>query len=133
MYDSPMKLIIALGFAVFLTLSGCGGGPTGSTPDGNTGGSIEETNARLTAIVKRNIALNESLEGSSVVDNSNYSSSNYEVKYTVLSNFQGTLLSFTITCEYELTEEKFIRMSYLQESGEMSHTIIGDLYCPESE
>jgi hypothetical protein len=132
-YDASMKHIIALGFAVALTLSACGGGATGSTPDGNTGGSIEETNARLTAMVKRSIELTESLEGSSVVDNSNYSSSNYEVKYTVTSNFEGTQLTFTITCEYQLTEEKFTRISYLQQADYVNETLTGDLYCPESE
>jgi hypothetical protein len=128
-----MKHIIALGFVVALALSGCGGGATSSTPDGNTGGSIEETNARLTAIVKKKIELAEIRAGGWAVDNSIYSSMGYEVKYTVLNNFQGTILSFTITCKYELTEEKFIRMSYLQQSGDLSHTIIGDIYCPESE
>ncbi len=133
MYDPPMKHIIALGFAVSLTLSACGGGATGSTPDGNTGGSIEQTNARLTALVKERLEIVESLEGTSVVDSSNYSSTSYEVKMLILRDFQGTLVTWTITCEYQLTEEKFIRISYLQQTEYATETLTGDSYCPASE
>ena len=133
MYAVPMKHIIALGFVVSLTLAGCGGGAASNTPDGNTGGSIEQTNARLTAIVKKKLELVESLEGTSVVDSSNYSSTNYEFKMIILKNFQGTLVTWTVTCEYQLTEEKFIRISYLQQSEYSTETLTGDAYCPASE
>jgi hypothetical protein len=128
-----MKHIIALGFLVSITLSGCGGGATGSTPDGNTGGSIEQTNARLTAIVKQKLDTVESLEGTSVVDVSNYSSTSYEVKYMVLTDFQGTLVTWTIICEYQLTEDKFTRISYLKENEFGTETQTGDSWCPASE
>jgi hypothetical protein len=132
-YDAPMKHIIALGFAVALTLSACGGGATSSTPDGNTGGSIEETNARLTAIIKQKLDTIESLEGTSVVDASNYSSTNYEVRYMVLTDFQGTLVTWTMICEYQLTADKFTRISYLKENEFGTETQTGDSWCPASE
>lgn len=132
-YAARMKHIIALGFALSLTLSGCGGGSTTDTPDGNTGGSIEQTNARLTAIVKQKLDTIEGLEGTSVVDVSNYSSTNYEVKYMVLTDFQGTLVTWTIICEYQLTEDKFTRISNLKENEFGTETQTGDSWCPASE
>ena len=133
MYDAPMKHIIALGFALSLTLSGCGGGSTTDTPDGNTGGSIEQTNARLTTAVRDQLAVLESLAGTSVIDNSNYSSTNFEVKLMILREDSGTLFTWEISCEYQLTTEKYTRISYNLTNEFSTEAQTGNTYCPESE
>jgi hypothetical protein len=131
-YDEAMKNLVTIGFAVCLILAGCGGA-TGNSPDSNNGGSIEKTNARLTAIVQKKLATIESLEGTSVVDSSNYSSNSFEVKYMVLTDFQGNLITWTIICEYQLTADKYTRISYLKQNEFGTETQTGDSWCPESE
>jgi hypothetical protein len=132
MYDAHMRMLVSLGFVASLIVSGCGGGTTANSPDANTGDSLEQTNSRLTAAIQYNLSILESIEGTSVIDNSNYSSTDFEVKLTVLSQYQGTLFTWEISCKYELTTENYTRISYIltNESGSTVQT--GETYCPES-
>ncbi len=132
-YSSFMRKLVALGFLALLLISACGGGSTTNTPDGDTSGSLEQTNARLTALVQTKIAQIEGFEGFSVVDSSNYSSSNYVVNFMVLKEISGILASFSYYCEYQLTSEKYTRISYTLEISGRSEPQTGDAYCPASE
>ena len=128
-----MRKLVVHGFVALLILSGCGGGGAANSPDGDTGGSVEQTNSRLTSAVRDQLAILESLAGTSVIDNSNYSSTDFEVKLMILREDSGRLFTWEISCEYELTTEKYTRLSYTLTNEFETKPQTGSTYCPESE